>query len=247
MSKDKPLAGRTALVTGGGVGIGRGIADELAGLGADVVVTYLTHPVDDADGAAFEAIRVDATQETEVAQAVADIVAGHGRIDILVNNVGGLIGRHRIDDMSFDHWRTVLAVNLDSMFLFTHHVLPHMTGGWGRIVNVSSLAGRNGGGNGSTAYAATKAAVLGFTRGLSKEVAPDGITVNAVAPGLILATPFHETFTPLDSQQATIASLPVGRAGYPADVAAPVGWLCTEASGFITGAVIDINGGQYFI
>lgn len=251
MNSQLPLSGRTALVTGGGVGIGRAIAEELAELGATVIATYLTHPVSDWQDAnthngAIHGMKVDATSETEVASCVAEIAEKFGPIDILINNVGGLINRHTIAEMSFDHWRTVLSVNLDSMFLFTHYVLPHMTSGWGRIVNISSLAGRNGGGNGSTAYAATKSAVLGFTRGLAKEVAGDGVTVNAVAPGLILDTPFHESFTPLDAQQSVIESLPVGRAGYPKDVSSAVGWLCSPGSGFTTGAVMEINGGQYF-
>jgi 3-oxoacyl-[acyl-carrier protein] reductase len=138
-------------------------------------------------------------------------------------------------------------VNLSSAFYCARAALPFMNTGWGRIVQMSSLAGRNGGGTGAVAYGAAKAGLFGFTRGLAKEVAAQGITVNAVAPGLILDTPFHEKFTPPESQQATIASLPVKRAGLPDDVAGAVLFLVSDMAGFITGEVTEINGGAWFV
>ena len=116
----------------------------------------------------------------------------------------------------------------------------------GRIINVASLAGRNGGHPGATAYASSKAAVFGFTRGLSNDLPPSGITVNALAPGFIEATPFHDTFTTPDSKAATITTIPLQRAGIPADVSGIALWLASDQSSFITGTVLDINGGQYF-
>jgi 3-oxoacyl-[acyl-carrier protein] reductase len=147
--------------------------------------------------------------------------------------------------MELDLWRKVQAINIDSMFLMTREVLKFMADG-GRIINVASLAGHNGGGNGSTAYAASKSAVFGFTRGLAKEVAERAITVNALAPGLILDTPFHETFTEPDAQRAAIQSIALKRPGMPTDVAGPALWLASEHASFVTGSVVDINGGQYF-
>ncbi|MFC4242234.1 SDR family oxidoreductase [Gryllotalpicola reticulitermitis] len=254
MTSNTSLGGRTALVTGGAIGIGAGIAVELAARGARVAVTYRTHEPDaellgrlrELSGAEPIAISVDATDESQVAELPARLSDAFGGVDILVNNVGGLVQRATISDMDYALWRRVLAVNLDSLFLVTHHLLPTMRDGAGRIINVASLAGRNGGHAGATAYAASKAAIFGFTRGLAKEVAPRGITVNALAPGFIEATPFHDTFTTPESKAATIATIPVGRAGVPADVASAAAWLAQPDASFISGAVIDINGAQYF-
>lgn len=252
MTFETSLQGKRALVTGGGTGIGRAIALGLAEAGAHVAVTYRTHEPDEElrsnvhrlSGAPLLTVGLDATQPDEVRSAVADVTA-EGPIDILVNNAGGLVQRSAIADMDFDLWRQVLAVNLDTMFLATHFALPKMNDG-GRIVNVASLAGRNGGHAGATAYAASKAAVFGFTRGLAKEVAERGITVNALAPGFIEATPFHDTFTTSDSKAKTIETIPLGRAGNPDDVASAAVWLASEGAGFVSGTVIDINGAQYF-
>ncbi len=248
------LRGKKALVTGGGVGIGQSIVAEFCASGADVVFTYRTHEPDadflgecrTRNGGVCEAIAVDARSEESVRSCVADAASALGGLDILVNNVGGLVDRVPVRTMEYGFWREVLAVNLDSMFLFTRESLTHMTSGWGRVVNVASLAGRNGGSDGSIAYATSKAGMIGFTRGLAKEVASDGITVNAVAPGLILDTPFHETFTSPENQATAISSIALKRPGLPVDVAGPVLWLCSEGSSFVTGAIIDVNGGQYF-
>lgn len=247
------LAGRTALVTGGNVGIGAAIALALADCGVDVALTYLTHEASDTVerieriGRKALAVRLDATDSNAVNQAAARAAAFlDGHLDILINNAGGMIARVATLEMDDTHWRRVLDVNLSSAFYCARAVVPFMSTGWGRIVNVSSLAAQSGGGQGAVAYAAAKAGLLGLTRGLANELAPRGITVNAVAPGIILETPFHATFTPEAAQRATIAGLPLKRAGVPLDVAGAVMFLVSELGAFITGVTVDINGGARY-
>jgi len=237
------LTGRRVLVTGGGVGIGLGITQAFMDEGAQVCCTYLTHRP---EGLPADRLRqVPATDETEVAAAVEWATGELGGLDVLVNNVGGLVARTPITEMSLDLWQQVMDVNMTSTFLFSRAAARVLTDG-GAIINVSSVAGHNGGGNGATAYATSKAAMFAFTRGLAKELAGRRITVNAVAPGLILDTPFHEIFTPPADQQAMVNTIPLGRAGYPADVAGSVLWLASPLASFVTGTVVDINGGAYF-
>jgi 3-oxoacyl-[acyl-carrier protein] reductase len=246
------LTGKTALVTGGGIGIGRAIALALARAGADVALTYLTHaetPIGQivALGRRAFAYQLDVTDSVAVNQVFAQSAADlGGHIDILVNNAGYLVGRVPLAQMSDAYWHRVVDVNLSSTFYCIRAVLPFMNRGWGRIVNMSSLAGRNGGGEGAVAYAAAKGGVLTLTHGAAKELAPAGIHVNAVAPGMILGTPFHAHFSPPAMQQATLRGLPVGHAGAPEDVAAAVLFLASDAARFITGATIDLNGGAWF-
>ena len=246
----RDLASTTALVTGGGVGIGRKIALRLARAGARVAVTYRTHEPDEelvkALGGSAAVLRpLDATSEADVAAFAADLADRFDTLDVLVNNAGGLVRRARLAELDLELWRTVMAVNLDSTYLVTRALLPLITRGRGRVINIGSLAGQNGGGPGSVAYATAKTAIAGFTRALAKDLAADGITVNAVAPGFIEATPFHDTFTSAEARASTLAGIPVGRAGVPADVAAAVHWLASPDAGFVTGSVVDINGGAY--
>lgn len=247
------LSGKVAIVTGGAVGIGREVALQLARAGADVALTWYSHQSDGESvveeiekmGRRALGYSLDATVSDQVQQTFDRVATELGQADFLINNSGGLLARQAIANMSDEHWHKVIAVNLDSAFYCSRAAARLLSDG-GRIINISSLAGHNGGGNGSTAYATAKAAMFGFTRGLAKELADRGITVNAIAPGLILDTPFHETFTPEEAQKATIASIPMGRAGYPPDVASAAEWLCSESAGWITGEIININGGQYF-
>jgi len=252
---DLTINGKTALVTGGNIGIGRAVSLALARCGANVALTYFTHKshgeetVDAIREMGREAIafQLDATNSRQVDDVVAQVAqALDGHIDILMNNAGHLVGRSPIADMSDEHWFKTINVNLTSTFFCTRAVLPYMNSGWGRIINMSSLAARNGGGNGATAYAASKAAIIAFTRGLCKEVADRGITVNAVAPGLILETPFHETFTSENVIEGIIGGTPLKRGGTPEDVANAVLYFVTHLGAFITGEIMDINGGAYF-
>jgi 3-oxoacyl-[acyl-carrier protein] reductase len=178
---------------------------------------------------------------------VTDAAEALGGLDVLVNNAGHLVGRSTIADMSDEHWAKVMGVNVTSTFAATRAAIPHLRRSpAGRVVMMSSLAAENGGGAGSVAYAAAKAAVIGFTRGLAKELAVDGVTVNAVAPGFIGQTPFHETFTPPSARDSIVAGIPLGRAGTPDDVAGVTAFLASSLSSYVTGQVIDINGGMQF-
>jgi len=247
------LTGKTALVTGGAVGIGRATAVTLARAGADVAFTYLSHDgretADEIErlGRRTVALRLDARRSADVDRAVAeaaDALGGH--IDILVNNAGGLIERVPVNETSDEHWHHVIEVNLSSAFYCTRAVLRYMPTAGGRIVNVSSLAAHMGGGAGAVPYAAAKAGLVGFTRGLAKELAPRGITVNAVAPGLILGTPFHATFSSEAGKRATIEATPLKRAGTPDEVASVILYFVSELAAFVTGDMAEINGGTWF-
>ncbi len=249
------LAGKTAFVTGGNIGIGRAVSLALARCGADVALTYYSHKEEGEEtareieklGVKAFAYQLDASngdQVKEVVTQVAEDLGGH--IDILMNNAGHLVKRSPIESMTDEHWFTTINVNLTSTFYVTRAVLPFMNTGWGRIINMASLAAHNGGGNGATAYAASKGGVISFTRGLCKEVAERGITVNAVAPGLILETPFHETFNTDAGIQGAINSIPLKIGGIPVDVANAVIYFATDLGSFITGEVLEINGGMYF-
>ena len=240
------LRGRKALVTGGGIGIGAAIVQAYLDAGAEVAFTFRSHPPKrDAGARNVHSFQVDGTDEAAVTQVVGDVVSQLGGIDILVNNIGGLVKRAGIEDLDLATWHSILSVNLDSTFLFTHAVIPHL-GKDGRVINIGSLAGHTGGHPGALAYATAKAAVLGFTRSLATEVGPRGITVNALAPGFIENTPFHDTFTTAQSKEKTISGIPVGRAGVPADVASAALWLASPKASFVSGSVIDVNGAQYF-
>jgi 3-oxoacyl-[acyl-carrier protein] reductase len=238
---------RTALITGGATGIGAGIATAFARSGYRVAVTtHLTEARFEGEHVPVVTERMDVTDSSEVTDVVGRIAAAlGGRIDVLVNNAGGLVARRSTEEMDDAHWRKVLELNLSSAFYCSRAVLPFMTAG-GRVINISSLAAHNGGGPGAAAYAAAKGGLESFTRALAKELGPRDISVSAIAPGLILDTPFHERFTPPRDQQAAIASTPLRRAGTPADVAEAALFLAGENAGFASGTVIAVNGAAAF-
>lgn len=242
------LTGKTAVVTGGNIGIGRAYSLALAHCGAQVVATYFTNSFEEfaEPGQTIYGLHLDATDSEQVNAVMAEAAEMMGgKIDILINNAGGLLGRVLTSEMSDEHFHNVMNVNFTSTFYCTRAVLAYMPDG-GRIVNLSSLAAHDGGGNGSVIYSASKAAVIGFTRGMAKELGPRRITVNALAPGFIANTTFHNTFTPDAVQQAIVAKTPVGRAGTPEDVAFAALYLVSDAGSFITGELMEINGGLYF-
>ena len=248
------LKDKVALVTGGGRDIGRAIACKLAESGASVAVNYRSSKKEAEAtvativerGGQAVAIQADVSRSDDVERLVAETASALGNpIHILVNNAGGLIARKKVAEMDEAFWDEVMAVNLKSVFLVTKATLPYMADG-GVIVNLSSLAARDGGGGGSIAYATSKGGVLTMTRGLAKELSPRSIRVNSVSPGLINTT-FHDTFTPDAVRETVAAKTAVGREGEAADVANAVVFLASEASAYINGESVEINGGLYFI
>jgi 3-oxoacyl-[acyl-carrier protein] reductase len=189
-------------------------------------------------------VRADLGDPEQARALVEQAASALGGLDVLVNNAGGLVARKTMAEMDVDFWRTVLDLNLTSVFLVTRAALPHLRAG-GAVVNLSSLAARDGGGGGALAYSAAKGAVLTFTRGLSKELASKRIRANCVSPGMI-ATTFHDTFTKPEVRQAVAGRTSVGREGSAEDVANAVLFLASDASAYVTGESLEINGGLYF-
>lgn len=247
------LKDKVALVTGGARDIGRAISITLAKQGALVAINYYDNK-EDADetlkiinefGGKAITLQGDVTKWDSVQNLVSKTVEAFGKIDILVNVAGGLMGRFLINDMQESFWDNVMNVNLKSVFFMSKAVISQMNDG-GAIVNFTSQAARDGGGFGAIAYSAAKGGVLTFTRGLAKELGPRKIRVNAVSPGMINTT-FHNTFTKPEIRQKVAASTPLGREGEAQEVANLVLFLASEASSFITGEAVEINGGTYFV
>lgn len=253
------LSGKRALVTAGAQGIGLAISRALAAAGCDVFVHYRSsrEPAEsfcrEAEQAGVRAACAagDLTEADDCARIVGEAAAFLGGIDVLINNAGSMVARRKFEEADDEYWAEVMSLNLGSLRRVSRAAIPHLiAAGGGRggasVVNLSSLAGRNGGGPGAIAYSTAKGAMLTFTRGLASDLGPKGVRVNAVTPGLILGSAFHATHTPEETQQRIIAGIPVGRAGNPEDVARAVIFLASEYDGFITGATLDINGGVYF-
>ncbi len=243
------LSGKSVLVTGGASGIGRGIALAFAREGANVAITHMTSDPSEtietmqALGARCFAVRADLRDESRVDEVVRKTVETFGDLDVLVANTGGLVQRSRVVEATLALWNEAIAVNLTATFLCCRAALRHMEAKKkGHIVLLSSLAAHDGGGFGASHYAATKGALLTFTRALAKEVGPLGIHVNGVAPGLI-GTRFHDTFTPADARKATVERTPLRREGTPEDVAGAALFLVSPAASFLTGETIEVNGG----
>ncbi len=248
----RPLEGKVAVVTGGGRDIGRACALKLAAAGAAVAINY--HSSSDgaesavgeiaAHGGKAPAKQGDMTSDQDVRAFVAETVQKFGdRIDVLVHVTGGLLARKTIAEMDLEHWNRVMDLNATSFVRIIKSVLPHMSNG-GSIVGLASQAGRDGGGPGAVAYAASKGAVMTMTRGLAKELGPD-IRVNSVCPGMI-DTDFHNVFTKPEVRSHVANITPLKREGTPEDVANLVTYLASDGAAFITGANVDINGGTLF-
>lgn len=247
------FSGKVAVVTGGSRDIGRAISIKLANAGAKVVVNYNSSETDanetisqikSLDG---EAVAVKANVSTkEGIQTLKNktIEAFGNKVDILVNNAGGLIARKSLQELDEEFYETVMNINFKATVFVTQAFEPLMGQG-GSIINLSSLAARDGGGGGASLYASSKGAVSTFTRGISKELGPKGIRVNSLCPGMI-ATSFHDTFTKSEIRTNVANSTPLRREGQAKEIADLVAYLASDESSFITGNNIDINGGLAF-
>jgi 3-oxoacyl-[acyl-carrier protein] reductase len=247
------LIGMRALVTGGGAGIGRAISLAMAGAGADIAVMDLDGEAAVQVAAEVEqlgrkglALRGSVSDPASVQSVVEAMIAGLGGIDILVNNAGYARPTESVLDLSEDQWDRVLSVNLKGPFLLSKAVLTYMKQQHsGRIINISSLAGRSTSVFMGADYTASKAGLLGFTRHLAREVAPHGIRVNAVCPGST-DTGFIQSATP-EARQATAKAVPLGRMGTPDEIAGAVLFLASDLSSYVTGTTLDVNGGLLMI
>jgi 3-oxoacyl-[acyl-carrier protein] reductase len=248
------LKGKAVLVTGASTGIGAAAARAFARLGSRVAIHYNTSKkaaegvAVDARAAGAEAVLVggDVTKGDDVKRIVAETLRAFGRIDVLINNAGGLVKRTRIEDYDEAFLQQVIALNVLQVALFMREVIPAMrTQKSGSVINVSSIAARHGGGAGAIIYAGAKGFISTATRGWAKEVVSDGIRVNAVSPGVI-TTPFHERYSTPEQLKAMQATIPMNRLGSAEECAGTFVYLASDAmSGYVTGQIIEVNGGQY--
>jgi 3-oxoacyl-[acyl-carrier protein] reductase len=248
------LDGKVALVTGASTGIGAAIAITFARAGAKLALHYNTSAAEATKvaedirshgGREPLLVRADVLDPKAIIDMVEAVKERFGRIDILVNNAGGLLERHSVEEMPDEGYVRVMELNVGSTFRVSRSVIPIMKkSGGGAIINLTSIAARNGGSGGATLYATSKAAVSTLTRGMAKELAPFKIRVNAIAPGIVL-TPFHDKYTSPDVLKQLIAGIPLGRAATAEEIAGPALFLASEQlASFITGEILEVNGGS---
>ena len=246
------LTDRVAVVTGASSGIGAATAETLAALGARVALSYhrnrrgaeeTTNRIRVAGGTAV-AVGADVRRSEDIHTLVDRAASELGPIDILVNNAGSLVARYGILEVTEERIDEIMSLNFTSAVLTSQAVAASMIERRrGAIVNVVSIAGHNGGGPGAGPYAASKAALTAFTKSLAKELAPSGIRVNAVSPGVI-DTPFHEVFSTPEMMQNFVKMIPLGRVGTAAECATVIAFLASDAASYVVGETIEINGGQ---
>ena len=261
------FTGKVVLVTGASSGIGRATAELFGQCGAFVAISYLKnkagadaavtaistngHGPAEASGrlavgtvtTTAMAIQADVTKNSEIVRMVREVEDAMGPIDVLVNNAGSLIERLKTLELTEDRWNEVMNLNASSAFFAAKAAIPKMLeNGGGSIINVTSIAGRNGGAPGSIHYSSAKAAMLTMTKGLAKEFANQGVRVNAVSPGVI-DTPYHETFTAPEIWSNMSNVIPMGRVGRSDEVASVIAFLASDAASYLCGETIEINGG----
>jgi 2-hydroxycyclohexanecarboxyl-CoA dehydrogenase len=246
------LHGRNALITGGASGIGRAIALRLAADGADIAVLDLradaARTVADEivrSGRRAVAVQLDVADAASVTRAVTEARAALGPLHVLVNSAG-IADFVPLGDLDEERWSRMLNVHLNGTYRVTRAVFADMVqAGFGRIVNIASAAALNGGGPGLAHYAAAKAGIIGFTKALAHELGPSGVTVNAIAPGLIDTPLIHGAGAPAGLYDTVVARLPVRRIGQATDIAAACAYLASDEAGFCTGQVLSPNGGAH--
>jgi len=240
------LSGQTAIVTGAATGIGEAIARRLAAAGAIIAVADLdvdaARAVADSLGEGSFAVRIDIAKPDSVQEAVGEALARRGQIDILVNNAGIAGKAAPLEEQTDEDWQQILDVNLTGVFYCCRAVIGHMRARkYGRIVSIASIAGKEGNPN-MTGYSATKAAVIGFTKSLAKEVATEGICVNAVAPAVV-RTRILDQLTEAQIEYMC-QRIPMRRTGKPEEIAAVVHFLSSPDCSFVTGQCYDASGGR---
>ena len=249
------LTGKAALITGASSGIGAATAFLFADLGARVAIGYHRHAegaekvrdsITEAGGQAI-CIQADVRRAPEIRAMVSAATSQLGPIDILVNNAGSLVERMKILDVNEERWDDIMDLNLKSAVLCSQAVAGSMIERKrGSIVNIVSIAGRNGGGPGAGAYATAKGGLITFTKSLAKELAPHGVRVNAVSPGVI-DTPFHEVFSTPEMIRSFVAGIPLGRVGTSMECAQVIAFVASEAASYVVGETIEVNGGQLML
>jgi 3-oxoacyl-[acyl-carrier protein] reductase len=249
------LTGKVALVTGASSGIGAATAAVLADLGAHIAIGYHRNQKGAeevrakiaATGAKVVAIQADMRHAAQIARMVQSTVEQLGPIDILVNNAGSLVARIPVAKITEESWDEVIDLNLKSAALCSQAVTASMVERKsGAIINVVSIAGRNGGGPGAGPYAAAKGGLISFTKSMAKELAPHGVRVNAVSPGVI-DTPFHEVFSTPEMIMNFVKQIPLGRVGTAMECAMAIAFLASGAAGYIAGETLEVNGGQLML
>jgi 3-oxoacyl-[acyl-carrier protein] reductase len=248
------LKSKVVLVTGASTGIGAATAKGFAANGARVMVHYNASKAEAgavvaeiiAGGGEAALVQGNISDRSVPARIVADTVKHFGRIDVLINNAGGMLGRKWLGEMDDAHYDRVMDLNVWSVVAFMREVAPLMKAqGGGNIINVSSIAARHGGGGGSVLYASAKGFISTFTKGMAKELIGANIRVNAVSPGTI-TTPFHERYSTAEQLEAGRKTIPQGRLGIAEDCVGTFLFLASDAlSGYLVGQVIEVNGGQY--
>lgn len=244
-----PLSRRTAVVTGAAGAIGSAIARKLAADGAHVVLVDINEAALLDVAGSLECVCSAKALDLRDASAISDLVAtladNFPCVDILVNNAGAL-SNNKAESTSIEEWRQLHNLNIEAAFLLTKAFLPAMRGqGWGRIINMSSYAAKSGGMTAGTAYSVSKAALIGLTFSIAREVAGQGITSNAIAPAYVMSPMVSEQLTEAQRREQ-MAQIPVNRFCRPEEVAHTVSFLASPLAGFITGEVIDMNGGLHF-
>jgi len=249
------LTGKTALITGASSGIGAATAITFAKLGARVAIAYhhnqkgieeVQRAMTTASGTAI-VIQADVRQSNEIRSLVNRAADQLGPIDILVNNAGSLVQRMKLLETTEARWDEIMNLNLKSALLCSQAVAKSMMERKsGAIINIVSIAGRNGGGPGAGAYATAKGALITLTKSMAKELAPFGIRVNGVSPGVV-DTPFHEEFSTLEMVRSFISQIPLGRMGKSEEIAKVIAFLASDASSFVVGETIEANGGQLML